>query len=161
MPLVVLTCRHVDASTVADHNHGDNGDNEALPRLDSPRLSVRFASLSLMWDEWHGTGGHATKDKPVPGGFATLDEKYKTQWRKHLKGAQLRHFTRIRLVINGITKMAAATNVAIESLLLQLEPEWSRLKRSPDAMVKYLQEMGHLRKSKPRGKNHVTSQEQN
>ena len=142
--------------TVADQNRGDN---ETLPRLNSPRLSQRFASLSLMWDEWHGTGGNATKDKPVPGGFGKLEKNYKTQWRKHLEGAQLRHFTRIRLVIDGITKMAAATNVATESLLQELEPEWCRMKRSPDAMVKYFQEMGHLRKSKPRGKNHSTNQE--
>jgi hypothetical protein len=36
-----------------------------------------FASLSLMWDEWHGLGGSATKDKPVPGGFGALEKNTK------------------------------------------------------------------------------------
>ena len=55
---------------------------------DAPRLSPQYASLALMWDEWQGTGGPATKDKPIPGGFAELEKTQKNKWRRHLGGSQ-------------------------------------------------------------------------
>ena len=159
---------HVDTNTeeiavnVTDPSHRAHPENEesfeAL-MLNSPRLSQRFSTLSLMWDEWHGIGGPSTKDRPIPGGFRHLEEKYKTKWRQHLQGAQLRHFTRVRLVIEGITKMAETNNVAEVAVRDDLEREWKRMKQSPDAMVKFFQEKGYLKKSKPRGRNASTNQE--
>ena len=51
--------------------------NRQINALNTPRLSQSYASLSLMWDEWHGLGGRSTKDKPVPGGFGALEHLYK------------------------------------------------------------------------------------
>jgi len=132
--------------------------NNDLPSL-KPRLSPRFESLILMWDEWHGTGGPDTKDKPVPGGFCQLEGKYKAKWRQHLDGSQGRHFTRVRLIIEGIAKMANTRGVAVEHLLDELDLEWRKMKFSPDSMVRYLQEQGFLKKNKPRGKGARQQQE--
>ena len=52
------------------------------------QLSPHFASLLLMWDEWHG-------DKPLQGGFDQMEKVYKSKWRKHFNAAQTRHYTRI------------------------------------------------------------------
>ena len=118
-----------------------------------PRLSQHFASLSLMWDEWHGTGGPATKDLPIPGGFDQLENRYKSKWRRHFDGAQTRHFTRIRLIISGIQKSAEMATISVDSARDLLEPEWTKHNKSPDAMVKYLQGVGYIKKSQPRGKH--------
>jgi hypothetical protein len=62
------------------------GPNHDLPvhLPNAPRLSQRYASLSRMWDEWHGTGSPDTRDKPIPGGFHELEQVHRTGWRKHL-----------------------------------------------------------------------------
>ena len=171
--LIDLQCVRQQDTTMNTSNNGENNNGEnhesqspqqcpnpsipspAIPN--KPTISQRFKTLSLMWDEWHGTGGPDTMDKPIPGGFHQLEECYQNKRRKHLQGAQLRHYTRIRLIVDGIMKMARATNVAVESLCDELEPEWKKMKQSPDAMIKYLQAKGHLKKSKPRGRKSTTS----
>ena len=115
-------------------------------------LSLQFSSLSLLWDEWHGSGGVDTFDKPIPGGFEKLEQIYKAKWRNHLDAAQRRHATRIRLIILGIKTMAQSSNISVDMARDQLEVDWTRKKKSPDAMVKHLQEMGYLKKLKPRGR---------
>jgi hypothetical protein len=121
--------------------------------LNPPRISNCFPTLRLMWDEWHGTGSESTLDKPVVGGFQYLEDTYKTKWRKHLDSGQGRHFTRVRLIILGLRKVAESTETPIESVIEHLEREWTKGKKSPDAMVKFLQEQGYLKKTKPRGKH--------
>ena len=76
--------------------------------------------------EYDTTGGPDTMDKPIPGGFHQL-ESYQNKWQKHfLQGAQLRRYTRIRLIVDGKMKIATATNVAVESLCEELEPKWKK-----------------------------------
>jgi NADH:ubiquinone oxidoreductase subunit C len=123
------------------------------PALVEASLSQQFASLSSMWDEWHGVGGRDTKDKPIPGGFEQLEQIHKSKWRSHLSHAQQRHATRIRLIINGIKTKATTSGISPESALDELEAEWTRRKKSPDAMVKHLQDLGYVKKSKPRGRH--------
>jgi len=137
--------------------------NPPLPPLlvPPPRLSQRFASLSLMWDEWHGTGGDTTRDKPIPGGFAKLEELHKSKWRKHLDGAQGRHCTRIRLIIEGIKKRADMLRITAEQSQDELELEWIKGKKSPDALIRYLQDQGYIKKTKPRGKISRTAHDNN
>lgn len=118
----------------------------------APRLSPRYASLALMWEEWHGTGGPTTRDKPIPGGFAELERTQKNKWRQHLDGAQGRHFTRIRVIIEGIKKMAELSTTPVEVVRDNLEETWQSCKRSPDTLIKHLQERGCVKKTKPRGK---------
>ena len=103
--------------------------------------------------EWYGIGGESTNDKPIPGGFARLEEMYKAKWRKHLDGAQARHFTRIRLIIEGIRTMAEVSEMTVEVTRDQLESEWSRLKKSPGALVAYLQAEGYIKKAKSWGRH--------
>ena len=55
----------------------------AIPN--KPTISQRFKTLSLMWDEWHGTGGPDTMDKPIPGGFHQLEECYQNKWLPKIK----------------------------------------------------------------------------
>lgn len=121
--------------------------------LHSARLSPHFASLSQMWDEWHGTGRDSTLDKPIPGGFARLEELHKSKWRKHFNAAEGRHFTRCRLVIDGIKNMASASQMPVEAARDILEIQWTRFKKSPGALVLYLQEQDYLKKTKPRGRH--------
>lgn len=123
------------------------------PPVNHPRLSPQFSSLSMLWNEWYGIGGEETNDKPIPGGFAELERTQKSKWRKHFDASQGRSFTRIRLIVDGIEKMKETLEITTEAALYQLEPEWTRLKKSPDAMVRYLQEMGYTKKAKPRGKS--------
>lgn len=121
--------------------------------LNGPRLSPRYPSLALMWDEWYGTGGAGTKDKPIPGGFDELERSQKNKWRSHLDATQSRHFTRIRTIIEGIKKMAQLSNISVDVALSDLEDAWNSNKKSPDSMIRYLQERGYVRKTKPRGKS--------
>ena len=55
--------------------------------------------------------------------------------------------------------MASKTEMTVDAARDLLESEWSRLKKSPGAMVQYLQEQDFIKKTKPRGR-HV-SQEAN
>lgn len=146
----------VNLRSPGPENNTDNTDRRHdIPRQHHSmqyRISQQFASLSLMWDEWHGIGGQDTLDKPVVGGFAQLEQTYKSKWRSQLVPAQQRHITRIRVIINGIKTMAQTLRMSTESALDLLETEWTRRKKSPDAMVRYLQENGFLKKAKARGR---------
>jgi hypothetical protein len=154
--------RHTYEHRVNENTHTTSPapENNTTRQHDSPRqppsmqyrVSQQFASLSLMWDEWHGIGGPDTLDKPVVGGFAQLEQTYKAKWRSALVPSQQRHITRIRLIMNGIKTMAQTSSMSNQSAMDLLEPEWTRRKKSVDAMVKYLQEGGFVKKAKARGR---------
>ena len=54
--------------------------NDELQKVIGHPLVVKHYNLQSMYDEWFGLGKF--EGKPIAGGIAALEKKYKTQWRK-------------------------------------------------------------------------------
>ena len=57
-----------------------NNDGDELHQVIGHPLVVKHYNLQSMYDEWFGL--NKFEGKPIAGGIAALEKKYKTQWRK-------------------------------------------------------------------------------
>ena len=56
--------------------------------------------MNELFDEFHGLGRF--EGKPIPGGFAKLEEVFKTKWRQGFSRGQKKEWSRLTMTIRGI-----------------------------------------------------------
>jgi len=59
-----------------------SGETPEHPDHATYNMRPRHASLSDMWDEWHGQGQFCDRH----GGIKGRESKHKSKWRKHIDG---------------------------------------------------------------------------
>jgi hypothetical protein len=115
------------------------------------RLALKHFTLHGVYDEWYGLGRFL--DKPVLGGIAALESVYKASWRRHFKGPEVKHFSRLKICIAGITNLQQRSGKDVTSVLDDLNEVYVvEAKFSVSKMAKKFQDMGLVDTKKARGK---------
>jgi hypothetical protein len=139
-------------------------DDEALPpgssRSQPPRLQdgighhpkPAYVSIHELYDEFYGLG--RCQGKPVIGGFAKLEEDFKTKWRQGFSGGQKKEWSRLTMAIRGINRHIAELGDkerALDNLDLVFR-EKHGVNHTLSKLVQHMQEKGILTKGRARGR---------
>jgi hypothetical protein len=139
----------------------DDGASTSTPSLAPPLLrdvvgshpKPTYVSIHELFDEFYGLG--AFEGKPVAGGFAKLEELFKTKWRRGYSGGQKKEWSRLTQTIVGINahieELEGDEAKALDNLNLIFQ-EKGGVNLTTSKMVKHMQESGLLVKGAPRGR---------
>ena len=108
-------------------------------------------SVQSFYNEYYGLGDF--KDIPVDGGLATLEEKYKAKWRKHIKGGA-KHISRVKQVMQAIDNMAGLDGRTVDGAIDILELAYQSddgAKKSLSNLVNILKQRGLVVSAASRG----------
>jgi hypothetical protein len=112
-----------------------------------------YSSMNEMFNEFYGLG--MFEGKPVPGGFAKLEEVFKTKWRQGFSRGQKKEWSRLTMTIRGINKhideLGGDRARALDNLDITFQ-EKGGVNHTTSKMVTYMQERGLLEKGKARGR---------
>ncbi len=115
------------------------------------RMVPKHHSIQSLFDEWYGLGD--SLDKPVVGGIAALETRYKSKWRNHFSASEKKLFSRSQMVIRGILTTVENTDETLDTVINSFElPYEVDAKMSMAKMATIVQEYGLVTKKKPRGK---------
>jgi len=109
-------------------------------------------SISDLYNEFMGTGNYL--DKPVPGGYAELDNQFKAKWRRHFSKADDGHYSRVRAIMTGIKNRMKDGESLQDALdwMQRLFGDKDGCKSSISNLKLVLQDKGLVPKGKPRAK---------
>jgi len=112
-----------------------------------------YVSMNKLYDEFYGLGRF--EGKPVPGGFAKLEEVHKTKWRQGFSRGQKKEWSRLTMTIRGINRhieeLGGDAPRALDNLDLVFQ-EKGGINHTTSKMVTYMQEKGLLAKGRARGR---------
>ena len=69
--------------------------------------------MSQMYHEWWGTGSY--EDKPIRGGFEALEKLHRSRWRQHFDGGQVKHISRVKIVLQALNTLAEMEGNTLET----------------------------------------------
>jgi hypothetical protein len=114
-------------------------------------LKQRHDSVSDIYDEWWGIGEHT--DKPVKGGFAALEQQYKSRWRKHFDGGQSKHISRVKIILQGLSALSETDGYTQEMAMNELDAVYcGECKKHITRLESFIKTKGWYQKKKRRGK---------
>lgn len=147
-------------SPPAQNPHTLGGDSTSSPTtppsFQGMYLSSRYTSLEEMWMEWYGLNRQF--GKPIPGGFAKLEELHKAKWRGHFDPAQKRHFSKIKSIIGGLRKKMDETDANDSTVLAEYDQRFQKdFKKSVGRLLALLQEEGLVKTQKSQGRHVQTA----
>jgi hypothetical protein len=75
------------------------------------KLELNHSSVSSMWDEWLGLNAFCSTRNPkfFKGGIQALEIKFKTKWRSSFSGAEIKHFSRLKYIIQRVQQFSTKT----------------------------------------------------
>jgi hypothetical protein len=115
------------------------------------QMVPKHHSIQLLFDEWYGLGD--SLDKPVVGGIAALETRYKSKWRNHFSASEKKHLSRSQMVIRGILTTVENTDETLDTVINSFKlPYEVDAKLSMAKMATIVQEHGLMTKKKSRGK---------
>jgi hypothetical protein len=108
-------------------------------------------SIQSLFDEWYGLGDFL--DKPVVGGIAALETRYKSKWHNHFSASEKKHLSRSQMVIRAILTTVENTKETLDTVMDSFElPYEVDVKLSMAKMATIVQEHGLVTKKTSRGK---------
>ena len=116
------------------------------------RMVPKHHSIQSLFDEWYGLGD--SLDKPVVGGIAALETRYKSKWRNHFSASEKKLFSRSQMVIRGILTTVENTDETLDTVINSFELPYKvdvKLLMAKMATT-IVQEHGLVTKKKSRGK---------
>mmetsp|Transcript_98613 Transcript_98613/g.274483 ORF Transcript_98613/g.274483 Transcript_98613/m.274483 type:complete len:240 (+) Transcript_98613:361-1080(+) len=120
-------------------------------------LSPKYQTVHQLWNEWFGLG--AFQGKPVPGGFAALEEEQGTKWRKQFDAAQKAQISRVKRTIKGIEDLSKHPSMDLQQALWS----WNKIyvedcNKSLSRFVMTISSRGGMSKRKSRGRHQKISE---
>jgi hypothetical protein len=153
-----------DESSSLQASPMDEDDDDASP---PPGLAIRppsvedgigrhpkptYISIHELYEEFYGLGKF--EGKPVAGGFAKLDELFKTKWRQHFSKSQKKEWSRLTMTVRGINvhiEELGKIELALNNLDLVFQDKHG-VNHTTSKMILYMQDKGWLTKSRARGR---------
>jgi Centromere DNA-binding protein complex CBF3 subunit, domain 2/Transcriptional activator of glycolytic enzymes len=111
-------------------------------------MHPKHASLSDVWDEWHGEG----KFTDSLGGLEAREKLFGAKWRKKNKAIDSIQFSRTKRIVTALRKYSETNGVNVLETIAELEEAFVNCKGSVGLFVDVLQQRGMLKKLAPRGK---------
>lgn len=132
--------------------------NPSITRTDAEQLhnhrpSPMHASLTSIWDEWHGRG--LFQDRPVVGGLKELEQLKGGSWRTHFVASEKTAFSRMKAIIEGIENYSRSVGLSVEMTLPELDAVFQAtdgVKCQCAKMVTWFQNKDMISKKQPRGR---------
>ena len=90
-----------------------------MPSFEGVYLSARYTSLEDMWNKWWELSLHS--GKPISRGFAKMEALYKAKWQSYFDGSQKCHFSRIKMIISGLSAKIAAANCSGNAIVVEYD----------------------------------------
>jgi hypothetical protein len=143
--------RPMDVDDEADEANASSPSGTRLRLQDTVGCHPKpnYSSMNEMFNEFYGLG--MFEDKPVPGGFAKLEEVFKTKWRQGFSRGQKKEWSRLTMTIRGINKhideLGGDRARALDNLDITFQ-EKGGVNHTTSKMVTYMQEKGLLEKGK-------------
>lgn len=122
-------------------------------RAPSARYNLKqtHESVSEIYDEWWGLGEY--EDKPISGGFEALEQKYKSRWRKHFDGGQVKHISRVKIILQALNSLAEMEGKTLETAMNELDAVYrGECKKYITRLEIFIKNKGWYQKKKSRGK---------
>jgi hypothetical protein len=119
-------------------------------------LKQTHESVSEMYDEWWGIGSY--ENKPIRGGFEALEKLHRSRWRKHFDGGEVKHISRVKIVLQALNTLAEVEGNTLESAMNELDVAYKGdCKKYITKMEAFVKSKGWYQKKKRRGKIAATS----
>jgi hypothetical protein len=135
-------------------------EDDSSPTLRPPttrfNIKQRHDSVSQMYHEWWGTGAY--ENKPIRGGFEAMEKLHRSRWRQHFDGGQVKHISRVKIVLNALNTLAEMEGNTLETALNEFDAAYKgQCKKYITKMEAYVKSKGYYQKKKRRGKRAATS----
>lgn len=119
-------------------------------------LKQSHDSVSEMYNEWWGLGVY--ENKPISGGFEALEKKHKSGWRKHFDGGEVKHLSRVKIVLQALNSLAEMDGNTLDTAMNELDAVYrGECKSYITKMEAFVKSKGWYQKKKRRGKTAATS----
>jgi hypothetical protein len=144
--------RQAAAAAAHDDDDDDDEDDDNFGKAKRHTMKGRYQSLHLIYYEWYGLD--ISKDQPIVGGFKKCEELFKSSWRKHHTNAEKKHFSRLKMIIQGLQKKAVDEGSPMEEVVDILEETYQKsCNKTISKMADWMMQQGLI----PQGKKRATS----
>jgi hypothetical protein len=134
----------------------DDSSSPSMPPTSRFNIQQTHESVTEMYNEWWGLGVY--KNKPVRGGFESLERNYKSRWRKHFDGGQVKHISRVKIVLQALNTLAEMDGNTLETAMNELDAVYrGECNKYITKMEVYIKHKGWYQKKKRRGKTATPS----
>jgi hypothetical protein len=114
-------------------------------------LKQTHDSVSDIYDEWWGIGEY--EGKPIRGGFDALERQFKSRWRRHFDGGQVKHISRIKIILQALSSLSEMDGYSQEMAMNELDAVYcGECKKYITRLETYIKSKGWYQKKKRRGK---------
>ena len=102
------------------------------------RMSPTMASIGAGYCEYNGL--EAWEGKPIAGGLAACEFKFKAKWRKDYSGAEARYLSRVKQIMRAVDNLVAGGGGQLAAVVNELDVIYGseEVKRSPSKMIAVL-----------------------
>jgi hypothetical protein len=144
-------------SPMEEENENENENNSPTrPPTIHYNLKQRHDSVSEMRNEWWGIGAY--ENKPIRGGFEALERLHKSRWRQHFDGGQVKHISRVKIVLQALNTLAEMEGNTLETALNDFDAAYLGVcKKYITKMEAFVKLKGYYQKKKRRGKSAAAS----
>ncbi|KAG7360183.1 centromere DNA-binding like protein [Nitzschia inconspicua] len=107
-------------------------------------IQEKHCSVQNMYNEWFGLEDY--EGIPVEGGIRLMETRHKSKWRNNYDAAASKRFSRLKIIVDTIVKTVAESsdpNVTTKSVIALFEEQFQAKKRSPSALITWLEQEGH------------------
>jgi hypothetical protein len=146
-----------DSRSTSPNNHSLS---IPAPVLQQAQCYLRPIYLSIyeLYYEWYGLETY--HNKPIAGGFNQLEKEQGSKWRKHFRGSEKKHISRVKAIIRGIEALKAEAVDAdnpLDAVLSRLDGLFiHEMKKSISKLASWMQAQCLVKKFAARGKNKYT-----
>jgi hypothetical protein len=133
-------------------------EEDSQPRPPTSRYNIihRHDSVSQMYQEWWGMGSY--ENKPIRGGFEAMEKLHKSRWRRHFNGGQVKHISRVKIVLQALNTLAEMEGNTLETALNEFDAAYQgQCKKYITKLEAFVKNKGWYQKKKSRGKSAATS----
>jgi hypothetical protein len=114
-------------------------------------LKVKHQAMHTIYYEWHGL--EDCEGFPVEGGIAALEASQKTKWRRHFSQSEKKHFSRLRIIMDGLEAASMRSSCDPFDLLDDWNVTFQEdAKKLVAKMADWVKDNGFVTKKAPRGK---------
>ena len=131
-------------------------DSQLRPPTSRYNIIHRHDSVSQMYQEWWGMGSY--ENKPIRGGFEAMEKLHKSRWRRHFNGGQVKHISRVKIVLQALNTLAEMEGNTLETALNEFDAAYQgQCKKYITKLEAFVKNKGWYQKKKSRGKSAATS----
>jgi hypothetical protein len=87
-----------------------------------------------------------------------MEKLHRSRWRQHFDGGQVKHISRVKIVLNALNTLAEMEGNTLETALNEFDAAYKgQCKKYITKMEAYVKSKGYYQKKKRRGKRAATS----